>query len=327
MNTKKLFATTVYLLFSVTMWAQQVQYRIVSETISDYRLKTKMENNISRLLTAINDAYNKNSNFINYDSIDIHDSTSMYIGKLWNLFHFKTEKTLYPSNNCVKLAESEETIYHQGNIGVEVKPVDGVYYAGESRREMSIYLDGNGKIIDFDYTQGVHDYASLMEKGKELNDLAKREEIVKWCNYLCNAYSNKDIDFIEDVFSENALILVGNESIKKERQGDRIVIKKKYKYKEYSKDKYIEHLKIAFKKNSYVNVKFDDFEIKRHYKNKNFYGVTLKQTWRSTTYGDEGILFLVWDFTNEDSPTIHVRVWQHFNQERFDIGDFDIPNK
>lgn len=98
-------------------------------------------------------------------------------------------------------------------------------------------------------------------------------------------------------------------------------------YKEYSKKEYLGNLKKAFDRNGYVNVSFDDFEVVRHWSNPNFYGVTLKQVWRSSTYSDTGILFLIWDFTNEDKPKIHVRVWQHMEQKRFEMGDFDIPDK
>ena len=158
-----------------------------------------------------------------------------------------------------------------------------------------------------------------------MKDLDKRMQIVEWCQYLQQAYCDKDIKFIDDVFSEDALILVGKLTTTRKRINDRVVLKTESTYKQLSKKEYIDGLRTAFNENSYVNVKFDDFQVVRHGTNPNFYGVTLKQTWRSTRYGDTGILFLIWDFTDEDNPKIHVRVWQHQEQDRFELGDFEIP--
>ena len=37
----------------------------------------------------------------------------------------------------------------------------------------------------------------------------------------------------------------------------------------------------------------------------------LRQEWRSSTYSDEGYLFLLWDFPEDGGdPIIHVRTWQ-----------------
>jgi len=38
--------------------------------------------------------------------------------------------------------------------------------------------------------------------------------------------------------------------------------------------------------------------------------VTLHQSWRSSTYNDDGWLFLLWDFNDEEHPQILVRTWQ-----------------
>ena len=324
MNKRALLTIVTCILFSLASRSQNVTY-ILTDGISEGNLKTKIERNISMLLTAINTAYNQESSEINYSSVDITYNATNAIGTLWQQFHFKTEKSKYVSF-CVKLSGTT-TIYHQSNIGVYVDPVDGTNYTGEPRREISIYLDKNGTIVDFSFTKGKFEYENVLKKGEELKDIDKRLQIIKWCEYLQNAYCNKDIHFIDDVFSDDALILVGKVITRRVSENDRIAIKKESMYKEYSKKEYLGNLKKAFGRNGYVNVSFEDFEVVRHWSNPNFYGVTLKQVWRSSTYSDTGILFLIWDFTNEDKPKIHVRVWQHMEQKRFEMGDFDIPDK
>jgi len=49
---------------------------------------------------------------------------------------------------------------------------------------------------------------------------------------------------------------------------------------------------------------FVSIEVMRHPVNPNFYGVTLLQGWTSGKYHDDGYLFLLWDFTDENVPQI-----------------------
>ena len=99
-----------------------------------------------------------------------------------------------------------------------------------------------------------------------------------------------------------------------------------------TKQQYIENLGRAFKASKYIKVTFDEIEVKRHPVNANFYGVTLKQGWTSGTYHDDGYLFLLWDFTDEKAPQVHVRTWQPDKignkplpkDEVFSLSDFDI---
>ena len=57
----------------------------------------------------------------------------------------------------------------------------------------------------------------------------------------------------------------------------------------------------------------------------------LHQSWKSTNYSDEGYVFLLWNFSNEEKPQIEVRTWQPeiVNGKKIDddeiisIGDFE----
>ena len=96
---------------------------------------------------------------------------------------------------------------------------------------------------------------------------------------------------------------------------------------DYGKQQYLAQLRNVFAKQGYINVKFDDIKVVRHGANPNFYGVTLIQHYNSSTYSDEGILFLVWDFTNPDEPRIEVRTWQPMatdDKDVFTLNNFKI---
>ena len=75
---------------------------------------------------------------------------------------------------------------------------------------------------------------------------------------------------------------------------------------------------------------FDEVEVAMHPVDVNYYGVTLKQSWNSDGYSDEGHLFLLWDFSNPDMPQIHVRTWQpeewikKTGEKVFSMDDFNF---
>ena len=106
----------------------------------------------------------------------------------------------------------------------------------------------------------------------------------------------------------------------------------KIRYNKQSKQQYLNNLRKVFSSTKYIHVAFDEIEVMRHPTNPHFYGVTLHQGWTSNTYHDEGYVFLLWDFRNENAPEIHVRTWQPdriggkelARDEIFTLSDFDI---
>ena len=83
-----------------------------------------------------------------------------------------------------------------------------------------------------------------------------------------------------------------------------------------SKNEYISRLERNFKrdKKNLIHVTFDEIKVVRHPSDlpeyNRTYGVTLHQTYKSEGYNDEGYVFLLWDFMDEEKPKIHVRTWQ-----------------
>lgn len=142
------------------------------------------------------------------------------------------------------------------------------------------------------------------------DDAQSRRVILNYCEHFRTAYTTKDVDFIRQVFSEQALIIVGN--VVKARpgneakyiDGDRVV------YNVRSKQEYLSRLQRAFAATKSVDVSFSDFHIMRHPTVEGIYGVTLRQRYKSDRYADDGYLFLLWDFRNKSMPQILVRTWQ-----------------
>ena len=66
----------------------------------------------------------------------------------------------------------------------------------------------------------------------------------------------------------------------------------------------------SFRSKEYINIKFEESEIRKARKCGDIYGVQIRQNYYSSNYGDVGYLFLMVDLNNPDTPIIHVRTWQ-----------------
>lgn len=171
--------------------------------------------------------------------------------------------------------------------------------------------------------------ASKIMQGK-LNetDASRRHLILNYCEHFRTAYTTKDIDFLQQVFSDKALIIVGN-VVKPLANDNKYQAEARVTYAFHSKQDYIARLSKVFAANQKIDVKFSGFRIMRHPTMDGIYGVTLRQQYKSDRYSDDGYLFLLWDFRDKSMPLIHVRTWQPASSigesnELISIQDFNL---
>lgn len=152
--------------------------------------------------------------------------------------------------------------------------------------------------------------ASKIINGKlEETDATRRRQILNYCEHLRTAYTTKDIDFLRQVFSNDALIIVGN-VVRQSKDEAKVGADSRVSYALHTKADYLSRLSKVFGMNKKVDVRFSDFRIMRHPTKDGIYGVSLRQRYKSDRYADDGWLFLLWDFRNASMPLIHVRTWQ-----------------
>ena len=313
----KKIALLLLSLFCVGAFAQSRVSFEIDGGLSNSSLKTYIENQASNLLTAINIGEQNNTS-VNFNGINIDEMASHTIATMWGNVHFRTFDdeivtkclTLYSGGGVARG-------YQVRNIEIEMIPLDNSFKE-DKVQEICIDFDLKGRIVDFNLTLGVNQYMRIMREGVELEDLDRRMQILHYVEQFRNAYNQKDINFMDAVFSEDALIITGK-VIKRIPNEGQVALKPEISYSKYSKQQYLNQLKGVFARQGYINVKFDDVKVVRHGANPNFYGVTLIQHWNSSTYSDEGILFLVWDFTNPDEPKIEVRTWQPMETDASEI--------
>lgn len=171
--------------------------------------------------------------------------------------------------------------------------------------------------------------AKVLSGKLELSDSLRRRRILNYCEHFRMAYDSKDIDFLRQVFSDNALIIVGHTVRTGKNSEETAGGNSKVRYSIRSKQEYLERLSKIFAANKSVKVTFSDFRILRHPTMDGIYGVSLRQKYSDDSYADEGYLFLLWDFRDESMPKIHVRTWQprqvlQQGEEPIDMSDFNL---
>lgn len=175
----------------------------------------------------------------------------------------------------------------------------------------------NRHIIQADEWKNIQQNSPFYDEARKIlagklkeNDAKNRRMILNYVEHLRMAYITKDIDFLEQTFSENALIIVGKVIQSEQQPEGGYLTPDLVLYNVKSKRQYLNRLKQIFLANKKINVKFSNFHIMRHPTQQGIYGVSLRQGYRSDLYSDDGYLFLLWDFRDASMPKIHVRTWQ-----------------
>ena len=194
----------------------------------------------------------------------------------------------------------------------------------EVYNELSITLELSGEILELDITLPQHQYVQLLSQSSDAIDEGRRKVILDFTEDFRTAYNTKDLEFIENVFSDQAIIIVGN-VVKSQGESP---FQNQVEYLRFTKTEYMDRLKRVFSNNEFIDVQFEKIDILQHPKYPHMYGVSMEQYYASSTYSDEGYLFLLVDFQNENEPLIHVRTWEPMQVvdegNHFTLGDMNI---
>lgn len=149
--------------------------------------------------------------------------------------------------------------------------------------------------------------------------------LIRFLENYKTAYALKRLDYIESIFAEDALIIVGT-VLKKQTVTERqVTINRPYiRYTRQTKEQYIKRLRSTFTSNEFINLRFADNVIRKSADKGEIYGVQIRQDYFSSNYGDSGYLFLLVDLNHPDKPIIHVRAWQP--EKDPDFGLIDLPS-
>jgi len=145
---------------------------------------------------------------------------------------------------------------------------------------------------------------------KELWSKDARLTLINFLEDYQTAYALQRKDYLQQVYSESALIIVGS-VLKETKKSDDFRMKQevKVKYDTLSKSQYLTRLNRVFDNNEFVNLSFSNTNFNTVSGKQNVIGVQLRQEYFSSSYSDVGYLFLMVDLRDK-LPVIHVRTWQ-----------------
>lgn len=169
-------------------------------------------------------------------------------------------------------------------------------------------------------------------------DARRRAFIEDFIKYYQTAYQKKEIAYIEQFFSNDALIItetkelipVGSEIIPTSNK------KRPYHSLIEDRKKYVERLRQYFNENKDILIGISNKLIINHPKYPEIYGIHFFQNWEDSGVNDilentmDGYVFLMIDFRdNEMEPTVHVRTWQPKTNitdpsDKYSLTDFRI---
>lgn len=288
--------------FSPASGQNKVDLKIKHLSSSSARLKAEKVSNL--LLNALNEAFGS-KRLPNFSDPIIPDTAKKNIQAIWNNKpFFCPEPQLFLS--AVRRRNGEFEV--RGIPLLFGSPDD----PDKSFEEGLLVFSSDGSLLNFYLGLPEHQYKKVMA-GLDIQDIRRRQIILDFVENFRTSYNRKDIGFLEKVFSDDALIIVGH--VIKETKSDpefmgKNLTSEKVELVRVNKKQYLDSLRMVFKRNSFIKIGFDDIQIYQHRSKPDFYGINLFQRFTSPGYSDSGYLFLLLDFRNEAEPLIWVRSWQ-----------------
>ena len=308
--------------------AERVALRL-NDGVFNQNLKTNIERTISGLLTEANRA-SRTGTPLQLSGLNITPESRAEMTILWSNIHFVCEE-----GEIVERCLTTNHGYQVRCLPIMMWPADNIDDREPEYQEAVINFNKQGQMESFYLTVSMKMYSKALTGQNEITDERRRMEIRDYVEQFRTAYEKKDLKFMQQVFSDDALIITGR--VIKSKPSEVMPASPQVLYKKQTKKEYLHNLSNAFRANRYIRVKFDNVSIEAHPTDKNIYAVTLRQEWNSQRYSDEGYVFMIWDFSNPDAPQIHVRTWQPEWLDKnkgqklnpndvFTLGDFVLPS-
>lgn len=182
--------------------------------------------------------------------------------------------------------------------------------------DITFTFNGEGKIDCLAFSLGTIATNDIFTKNVGTPDEVKMTIATFLENYK-TAFALKRLDYINDIFDDNAVIITGHvvkkpEANKPLEQNQKRIVNggEMVEYTKMDKKQYLKKLESCFRSNQFINIKFSDNDVTQMLTDENTFGIQIHQDYFSSSYGDTGYLYLQVDFNDKDNPTIRIRTWQ-----------------
>ena len=223
---------------------------VINEGTSNQQLKQQIERGVSVVITEINSCQEKNAPKLTISENYLSREARQDLNLLWNNEHFR----------CVEEEIVERLLTTRD--GYQVRGIPLIVNSAQAGDELGyqeavVNFDKQGIITSFYYTINPELYSQLrmdqMSNPKyEVSDIKDRMMILDYVEHFRTSYNQKDLKFLRQVFSDDAIIITG--TVIKVRKSEVVPSGKKVKYTVQTKQEYLNNLARAFKSNSYIKV-------------------------------------------------------------------------
>jgi hypothetical protein len=258
----------------------------------------------------------KARNFIRLINTGDYQAAGRYYGK--DAFLAEKVSSYMEYNNPSITGDAQTAELNVTRTGFEARKIRAMHNFPSINRQSTEYLvldfDQKGTLIDLNLCITDDLYEKFVAQADYGRDWDQRQEIIKFVEKYRTAFHTRDMSTIDKMFAEEALILIGRKietrSVKKnEVVYDRLPGQPDFESIQLTKKEYLNRQKEIFDYQQDIFLDFSNFDIAAKSNATNVYGVQMRQHYSSTTYADEGYLFLLIDFHEKD-PLIYIRAWQ-----------------
>ncbi|HOP50503.1 MAG TPA: hypothetical protein PK887_07770 [Ignavibacteriales bacterium] len=219
--------------------------------------------------------------------------------------------------------------------GWELRKLTVTNYYPSLKKQTKEYLifdyDRQGNLVDINLGINNSQYDKFIQEQVPDKDRINKQIIIKFAEKYRTYFHTRDINMIDSIFADEAIIIIGRvyHKIKNKDMYQYFPMNSTQpdiRYIQYSKNQYLKNLSSLFKREKDIYIGYTTLNITRKNKQENVYGLSLRQNYHSSSYSDEGYLFLLVDF-DKDIPTIYVRSWQpqEWNKEALiKLSNFNI---
>ncbi len=222
----------------------------------------------------------------------------------------------------VKVLDNHRDTLRMMQVGNEVMvrsvPMLFSYHNNRERfiENVIFSLNKEGKISGLSYALSDIAINDILSKPTGFGSEEDKYFMIRFMEDYKTAFALQRIDYLEAVFDENALIIVGNVVERSREPVENVagmygnLSDSEIEYIRLSKSEYMQRLRRIFQRNEFINIRFEDNQIRKTQRDDKVYGIQIAQHYYSSTYADKGYLFLMIDLNDTVNPKIYVRTWQ-----------------
>jgi len=312
---KFIFFLLGIIILQLPLAAQPKEIKFKFSAESNVNNASSIELNISKLLSAINDAC-IDSKPISYTDIRIDSTAVKNLDSFWQNMHFYCEDELNVSKCLEGLLG-----FQVRDIPITLKPQ--VSFDEGLQRELTVTLTKTGVITAVHLALPNYQVKDILEEGKTVTEVQERSEILKFIEDLRCFFISKNYDALQKLLSEDVFFhLEKNNSID---LGERVANQKD------AKTEYLARLKQLIRNETTFDIDFDQIIVKRHRAKPQYYGVNLHQCLKTKVKVPDGKVyngwfFILWDFSDQQTPLIPIITWQSDEYVKDHDDVFDIKD-